>query len=269
MACGCGGACCGQKGLGFLAMTPSDVFPRINAHRAKRRGIGFLEYDYAPDDSWYYEDGGGNWYYGDDYGNYYEGNSNSGLWAGWDSSGSVYDSNGFWGDSFDAGYGSAPNPDRDNSAWQSLVDWWRDFTGGYTGGVIQPPSESPSIFPPFSGYCPPNSYCIDFPTCSQCAPIGNDPVAKAKAAAQKAQQQQAAQQAAKKQQQQQPCPPNTGLVKNAQGQCVCPPPYQFSKSAGKCVLASQLTAADKKDLQSPDWLMWAILAGVAVLVVRR
>lgn len=245
MACGCGGECCGQlKGLGFLS--------------TESGGGG----DYwGFDNSFWDSNSGGDWggYYPWDYGfydtvggDYYDPATNTFIFPGNDS---TFLPNG------QQSYGSG------NWNWQGLLDWWRELT---TPRAIQPPTESPSIFAPYSGYCPPNTYCVDFPTCTRCLPIGNDPSAKAKAAAQKAAQAAAAKAAAQKQQAAQPCPPNTGLVKNAQGQCVCPSPLLFSKSAGKCVLASQLTQADKDALakEQPDWVKIIGIGALVILGVR-
>lgn len=251
MSCGCGGECCGQpKGLGFLSLPES--------------GGGYGDF-WGFDDSFWGGGGGGDfWGFGDPFwngGSDFWGFGNS-YWDGYfDPSTNTFrffDSDTFLPNST-GNYGTP------NWNWQGLLDWWRDLT---TPRPIPPISPDPntSTLPPFSGYCPPNTYCADFPTCSQCVPLNETPAQKArrlaeqsaKAAAQKAQQQR---------QQAQQCPPNTGLVKNAQGQCVCPPGYAPNAQLKKCVLVNASLAAQSQ--QSPDWLKWALLAGLAVLVVKR
>lgn len=249
MACGCGGECCKQpKGIGFLSW---------GGNESADEDI-YGDYDYLYDYGGSY--GGGAWWndltqteYDYLFGSY-----------GWGDPNTVYNTD--FVDRQESEKGGEPL----SNAWQQLLDWWNELTGGYRPNVPIPGPEpnAPSTLPPFSGYCPPNTYCADFPTCSQCLPIDNSRAAKAAAAAHKAAQAAAAKAAAQKQQAAKPCPPNTGLVKNAQGQCVCPPSMAFSKTYGKCVMASQLTAKDKEDAQAPDWLKWAIAAGIVVVGVK-
>lgn len=240
MACGCGGECCKQpKGLGFLYNDGA--------------GSSWDEYNY---DEWY--DGGG---YDD---------LQQGLdW--WSQLTGGYDPN-----VYDVGFVDAqvsePGGAPLNENWvQDLVDWWRDFTGGYTGEPIQPTGGGYDAERGLPGYCPAGYYhplndpyiCVPFPDETP-AERNQRQIAAAKAqAAQKA-----AQAAAKAQQAAQPCPPNTGLVKNAQGQCACPNGYAFSKTYGKCVLVSQLTAEDKKALESTDWWKYLAIGAFALIAVK-
>lgn len=264
MSCGCGGECCKQSvaGLGVIPRFPA-LPPNIRRGRMVR-GLGFL---YTGDDGNYYIEGGDqevDWdalWYEATWGIPYD------YWNGWDSN--IYDTD--FLDRQESEKGGAAL----NNNWQGLLDWWRDFTGGFTGqptGVIQPPTPSPSTFPDYSGYCPPNHYCVDFPKCTQCAPLNESPAQKAKREAEqkaKAAAQQAAAAAAKAAQQAaQPCPPNTGLVKNPQGRCVCPPGQAFSKTYGKCVLISQLTAEDKKALEGTDWWKYLAIGAFSLIAIK-
>lgn len=269
MACGCGGECCKQpKGLGFLwwggdQNAAEDVYG---------------DYDYLYD-----------------YGGNYDGG-----WSGWDSPG-WWDTSGggsgldFWGLD-DASYwdyygwnvgpsyspGTSPGFNVDfgflpsntatgagtygtsNDNWQGLLDWWNDLVGGVIGGSDAGGGTNPQL----PGYCPGGYYhpqndpfaCVPFPpeTNAQqrqkAIAAGNAANAAAKAAQ------------AKAQQQAQGCPPNTGLVKNAQGQCVCPPGYAANAQLKKCVLVNASLAAQAN--QAPDWLKYALLALGAVVVVK-
>lgn len=239
MACGCGGACCQdnsmQRGLGFLwwggeSGGGSDLYG---------------DYDYL------YDYGGGSDLYGDydyffDYG---------GGYGGYVPGGPSFNVDfGFLPTGTATGTGTYGTPD-DN--WQGLLDWWNDLVNSVTNN------------PPLLGYCPDGTYhplndpyaCVPFPPETP----EFEKQQRAAVAHKAAQDALKAQQRAQRQQQQ--CPPNTGLVKNAQGQCVCPPGYAPNAQLKKCVLVNPALAAQSK--QSPDWLKWALLAGVVVLVVKR
>ncbi len=264
MACGCGGKCCGQsQGLGFLSLPES--------------GGG---------DSW---DWGGDWWIG---GGDYSG------WGGWDSGGWWDVSGGgggldFWGlddasywdyygwnvgpsytpgtsPSFNADFGFLPsNPTTGTGTygtpsdnWQGLLDWWNDLVGGVVGNA------GGNTNPPLLPYCPGGTYhplndpyaCVPFP------PETPEFEKQQRAAAAHKAAQDALRAAAKANQHQQGCPPNTGLVKNAQGQCVCPPGYAPNAQLKKCVLVNPALAAQAN--QAPDWLKYALLALGAVVVVK-
>lgn len=251
MACGCGGACCGQQGgLGFLWW-----------------GGGESADDELYGDYDYLYDYGGN-YGGGDYWGF-----NDSFWGGGSNDFWGFDDP-FWGDPnvYDVGLVDQQESEKGgeplSNAWQQLLDWWANLTtGGYTPNVPLPgPEPNTSTLPPFSGYCPPNTYCADFPNCTQCLPIDNSRAAKAAAAAHKAAQAAAKAAAQQRAKQQQRCPPNTGLVKNAQGQCVCPPGYAPNAQLKKCVLVNASLAAQSN--QAPDWLKYALLALGAVVVVK-
>ena len=226
------------------------------------RGIGFI----------YTGDGAGAG--ANDYSYYIEGGDQEADWdalyyeAAW---GIPYD---YWGGYYDPNsvvdrqFISDRLPDSTSSGWQQLVDWWRDLTGGFTGNAPQPTGGGYDAERGLPGYCRGGTYhpdydpyiCVPFPAET---PAERNQRQQAAAKAQAAQKAAAAAKAA--QQAAQPCPPNTGLVKNAQGQCVCPNGLQFSKSQGKCVLPSQLTAEDKKALEGSD--LWKYLAiGAFVLI---
>lgn len=250
MSCGCGGKCCGQsKGLGFLWSGGDDAwepeYPYADGGGSDYWGFGdsFWWGDYGPDL------GLPNWQDTRDFGGYYvDPNTGAILFS---------DSERF--------LPSSQQPSG-NSNWQGLLDWWAELTGGLINSGPGGSGNDPALL----GYCPGGTYhprndpysCVPFP------PETPEYEKQQRAAAAHKAAQDALKAAAKAQQTAQGCPPNTGLVKNAQGQCVCPPPSVFSKTYGKCVLASQLTAKDKEDAQAPDWLKWAIAAGIVVVGVK-
>ena len=265
MSCGCGGECCKQSvaGLGVIPRFP--VLPP-NIRRGRMvRGLGFF----------YTGDGAGAGY--NDYSYYIEGGDQEADWdalyyeAAW---GIPYD---YWNDWYDPNsvvdsqFISGRLPDSTNSGWQQLVDWWRDFTGGFTGNAPQPTGGGYDAERGLPGYCGPGTYHpLNDPYI--CVPFPDETPAERNQRQQAAQRAQAAQKAAAAakaaQQAAQPCPPNTGLVKNAQGQCVCPPGYAFSKTYGKCVMVSQLTAEDKKALEGTDWWKYLAIGAFALIAIK-
>lgn len=255
MSCGCGGGCCGQpKGLGFLWWGGGE----------SGGGSG----DYWGFDDPFWSDGGG-W-------------DSPGGW--WDVSGGGYgldfwglDDASYWdyfgytvgpaytpgpGTSFNVDFGFLPSSPGVNTSGSNSGFWdgVQRAIDALTGGGGNPP-----LLP----YCPGGTYhpqdnpysCVPFPPETP----EFEKQQRAAAAHKAAQDALKAQQRA--QQQQQGCPPNTGLVKNAQGQCVCPPGYAPNAQLKKCVLVNASLAAQAN--QAPDWLKWAILAGVVVLVVKH
>lgn len=260
MACGCGGACCQDNSM--------------------QRGLGFLW--------WGGESGGGSDLYGD-YDYLYDYGGGSDLYGDYDY---FFDYGGGYGGyvpggpSFNVDFGFTPTNRQPgsygsgDSAWQQLLDWWAELTAPRV--PLPGPEPNASTLPPYSGYCPPNTYCADFPTCSRCVPLNETPAQKARRLAEQAAKAAAAK--AQQQKQQQRCPDRSvfnpitkrceracpqGMQPDAQAVCRCPQGTVYSATYQRCVLPSQLTAADKKDLQAPDWLKWALLAGIAVLVVKR
>ena len=239
MSCGCGGECCKQKGLGlgFLAIEPQDT------------GGDFWGFD----DSYWQSGGGDFWGFDNPY------------WQGAD-----YEYFDPLTNTWTLGIDSSSNFAQTNQGqsgfdWQSLLDWWAQLTGNLPGATSDAGSGSTPQLP---GYCPGGTYhplndpfaCVPFPpntdatTRQRQTDAGNAANKAAQAAA------------ARAQQQSQGCPPNTGLVKNAQGQCVCPPGYVPNAQLKKCVLVNASLAAQSNQ---PDWLKWLLLAGFVVLVVKR
>lgn len=265
MSCGCGGECCKQSvaGLGVIPRFP--VLPP-NIRRGRMvRGIGFI----------YTGDGAGAG--ANDYSYYIEGGDQEADWdalyyeAAW---GIPYD---YWGGYYDPNsvvdrqFISDRLPDSTSSGWQQLVDWWRDFTGGFTGNAPQPTGGGYDAERGLPGYCRGGTYHPDYDPYI-CVPFPDETPAERNQRQQAAQRAQAAQKAAAAakaaQQAAQPCPPNTGLVKNPQGQCVCPNGLAFSKSQGKCVLISQLTAEDKKALEGTDWWKYLAIGAFALIAIK-
>lgn len=242
MSCGCGGECCKQKGLGlgFLAIEPQDT------------GGDFWGFD----DSYWQSGGGDFWGFDNSY------------WSG------GYGDTGSSGPSFTMGDPNFYNQFRQTNQGQSnsgsLWDWsgvldWIQRIVGTPGGTVGPDGlphcaddeQREGVL--IDGV--PTTICVPRPTGTNQA----QQQAARNAAIQKAQ---AAQQAAKAaQQQSQGCPPNTGLVKNAQGQCVCPPGYAPNAQLKKCVLVNPALANSAANI--PDWLKWLLIVGVVVLVVKR
>ena len=145
--------------------------------------------------------------------------------------------------------------------WGFGDDFWgslRDAISGALGGNN----------PPLLGYCPGGTYhplndpyaCVPFP------PETPEFEKQQRAAAAHKAAQDAVRAQQRAQQRQQGCPANTGLVKNAQGQCVCPPGYAPNAQLKKCVLVNASLAAQSG--QAPDWLKYALLALGAVVVVK-
>ena len=250
MACGCssGIGCCGQhKGLGFLSLPES----------------GESDYWGFGDSFWGDSNGGDYWGFNDPF---WGGGSND-FW-GFDNSywGGYYDpsSNTFVFPGNDAAFLPAnTGTNHGGDFWGFGGDFWsglRDAISGALGG------DGGGNNVPLLGYCPGGTYhplndpyaCVPFP------PETPEFEKQQRAAAAH----KAAQDALRAQQraQQQGCPPNTGLVKNAQGQCVCPPGYAANAQLKKCVLVNPALAAQAN--QAPDWLKYALLALGAVVVVK-
>ena len=249
MSCGCGGECCKQSvaGLGAIPRFPA-LPPNIRRERMVR-GIGFI----------YTGDGAGAG--ANDYSYYIEGGDQEADWdalwyeAAW---GIPYD---YWN-----GYSTGGN-----NNWQGLLDWWRDLTGGFTGNAPQPTGGGYDAERGLPGYCRGGTYHPDYDPYI-CVPFPDETPAERNQRQQAAAKAQAAQKAAAAakaaQQAAQPCPPNTGLVKNLQGQCVCPQGLTFSKSQGKCVLISQLTAEDKRALEGTDWWKYLAIGAFALIAIK-
>ena len=253
MACGCGGECCKQpKGLGFLWWGGGES------------GGGediYGDYDYLFDYGGNYNGGGDFWGFDDPF---WSGGGND-FW-GFD--------NDYWGGYYDPARDAFVFPGNDaaflpaNTGTNQGGDFW-GFGGDFWSGLqdaINNALGSNNV--PLLGYCPGGTYhplndpysCVPFP------PETPEFEKQQRAAAAHKAAQDAVRAAAKKQQQQQGCPPNTGLVKNAQGQCVCPPGYAPNAQLKKCVLVNASLAAQSG--QAPDWLKYALLALGAVVVVK-
>jgi len=294
MSCGCGGECCKQSvaGLGVIPRFPV-LPPNIRRGRMVRglgffytgdgAGAGYNDYSYyieggdqeADWDALYYEAAWGIPY---DYWNGYStgGNNNwQGLLDWWEQL--TTGRQGYYDPASDSFVIDAPgaNPTTGstggNNNWQGLLDWWRDLTGGFTGNAPQPTGGGYDAERGLPGYCRGGTYHPDYDPYI-CVPFPDETPAERNQRQQAAQRAQAAQKAAAAakaaQQAAQPCPPNTGLVKNPQGQCVCPNGLAFSKSQGKCVLISQLTAEDKKALEGTDWWKYLAIGAFALIAIK-
>lgn len=246
MACGCGGECCKQpKGLGFLYLESGGGYGDSWGEDWWNGGSG-------GEGDWYLGGGGGDdfWGFSDPYwgGDYYDPASNTFRF---------FDSDSFLPSNTGTSGGGGWN-------WQGLLDWWNDLTGGVTGDVGGGGGTNPPLLP----YCPGGTYhplndpysCVPFP------PETPEFEKQQRAAAAQKAAQDALKARAAQQQRQQGCPPNTGLVKNVQGQCVCPPGYAPNAELKKCVLVNASLAAQSQ--QAPDWLKYALLALGAVVVVK-
>lgn len=260
MACGCGGECCGQpKGLGYVEAAPMAARYPSHIRRVVRgpKGLGFLQTSESSSGGY-----GDFWGFEDDF---WGGGGGGDFWGFSDP---------FWGGYYDPSRDAFVFPGNDAAFLPTQTgntggDFW-GFGGDFWSGVQ---NAIDSVIgggsnPPLLPYCPGGTYhplndpyaCVPFP------PETPEFERQQKAAAAHKAAQDALKAAAAKAQQQQGCPPNTGLVKNAQGQCVCPPGYAPNAQLKKCVLVNASLAAQSN--QAPDWLKYALLALGAVVVVK-
>lgn len=139
------------------------------------------------------------------------------------------------------------------------------------------PCNTPDGLPP---YCPTGTYhptwdpcsCVPFPPAqpSQQRPRPDAPTTQSPAPKPPTQQQ------SKPPSQQQPCPPTTHWMNPVTRRCEeipkCRAPLVFDQRTARCVPASQAQQPSTNTQEEPDkeksnWLMWALIAGVGVIVL--
>ena len=256
MSCGCGGKCCAET-RGPLAVVAGLAL--LNARPSN--GLGFLY--------WGGESGGGGDWWDDltqeEY-NYLFDNYGGGGGDFWGFDQPYWTSTGDGGPSFNVDFNWNPQgflpanqqPQSTDGNWQRLLDWWRELT---TPHVIQPPTPSPSTLPPYTGYCPPNTYCVDYPNCSKCAPLDATQANKTNSAARKP----GAQQAKPKTSPQNPQPcPAPGRTNPATGKCECPKGLLYDAKTQRCIPATLSNRLTQPGPGGFPW--WLLLLGGAVVI---